>query len=1083
MVSPFINPTLNLEFGGELQDFDEIEPIQLFPNASSQEVDGVIQAVYRQVLGNVHVMDSERLVAFEEQLRQGDLTVLEFVRRVAKSELYYDRFVAPCSTTRMIELNFKHLLGRSLSGYEELAWHGGLYEQGGFEAEIDSYFDSVEYQSAYGENVVPYYRGYTTQAGGTLAAFADQFPRLREAARSDIAAGQLGSLLSQLSQYQLPPFFVPLAVQAPAMTLSQHSVSVSSGRSFSDAHNVEASVLLGVKALQDSEPIQLWPDASDVEVDEVIQAVYRQVLGNVHVVDSDRLVSAEARLRNGDWSVREFVRQVAMSSLYARLFVEPCSRTRTIELNFKHLLGRAPSTYEEIARQGQIYEQGGFASEIDSYLESDEYLAAYGENIVPYARGYETQVGQRVTAFTHWFQLSRGVASSDRGFAPQNRSQLNRFIMGNAPSLVAYVSGTSMPPIPYAYVKLEGGVRPTQSFRPSSDFYVVDPGSSTPGFRTFETSALLGVKASQDCEPIQLWPDASDAEIDGVIQAVYRQVLGNAHVMESERLVSAEARLRNGDLSVREFVRQVAMSSLYARLFVEPCSRTRTIELNFKHLLGRAPETYEELTQHGQIYDHGGFAGEIDSYLESDEYLAAYGETIVPYARGYDTQVGQTLTAFTHWFKLSRGAASSDRGLTPQNRSQLNRFIMGNSPSLMAPVSGVFTPQPVSSISRPEPEDVVDLSLPTLPSEANDTTRARYSQFYIGYQPFKDADPLELRVGFSEADANQVIRAVYRQVLGNAHVMESERLISPESQLKGGDISVREFVGLVANSELYRSRFFDNCYRYRAIELNFKHLLGRAPDNFDEMRRHSAILDQEGYEADIDSYLDSDEYLDNFGDWVVPYYRGYQTQSGQSMVGFTNMLQLLQSSSSSDKDLTNPEPRLTRSLIKGSPFGKLQPSSDPVALAREALDLDSGGYSGSNSVSLVRQALSLGAMESTAAPLSSSLSSSSPSSDAEQKLQQTIDAQVEELEQLKGQLVDLQRWASMGEAVTNHIQFNGIAGGEGVGAFASIESGLQAQAASQKREIESLKAQISQSRALASIGEAKLNKWRSRVFS
>lgn len=70
-----------------------------------------------------------------------------------------------------------------------------------------------------------------------------------------------------------------------------------------------------------------------------------------------------------------------------------------------------------------------------------------------------------------------------------------------------------------------------------------------------------------------------------------------------------------------------------------------------------------------------------------------------------------------------------------------------------------------------------------------------------------------------------LINAIYRQVLGNAYVMESEELVVPESQLKAKEISIREFIRQVAKSELYRSRFFDNCYRYRAIELNFKHLL------------------------------------------------------------------------------------------------------------------------------------------------------------------------------------------------------------------------------------------------------------------
>jgi Phycobilisome Linker polypeptide len=111
----------------------------------------------------------------------------------------------------------------------------------------------------------------------------------------------------------------------------------------------------------------------------------------------------------------------------------------------------------------------------------------------------------------------------------------------------------------------------------------------------------------------------------------------------------------------------------------------------------------------------------------------------------------------------------------------------------------------------------------------------RQNQFYQAYQPFKETAPVELCPGFTAEDADVVIRAVYRQVMGNAHVMESERSIVAESQLKQGNLTVREFVRRLAKSEFYRSRFFESCDRYRSIELNHKHLLGRAPDNFDEI--------------------------------------------------------------------------------------------------------------------------------------------------------------------------------------------------------------------------------------------------------
>jgi phycoerythrin-associated linker protein len=169
----------------------------------------------------------------------------------------------------------------------------------------------------------------------------------------------------------------------------------------------------------------------------------------------------------------------------------------------------------------------------------------------------------------------------------------------------------------------------------------------------------------------------------------------------------------------------------------------------------------------------------------------------------------------------------------------------------------------------------------------------------------------------SGIDIETLINAIYRQILGNAYVMESERLVVPESRLKAKDISVREFVRQVAKSELYRSRFFDNCYRYRAIELNFKHLLGRAPADFEEMRYHSDMLDQGGHDAEIDSYLDTNEYQDAFGENLVPFDRGAGTKSGISMQSITNMRYLQRGTAGSDKEVvTDNRPKLQKVLIQ-----------------------------------------------------------------------------------------------------------------------------------------------------------------------
>lgn len=223
----------------------------------------------------------------------------------------------------------------------------------------------------------------------------------------------------------------------------------------------------------------------------------------------------------------------------------------------------------------------------------------------------------------------------------------------------------------------------------------------------------------------------------------------------------------------------------------------------------------------------------------------------------------------------------------------------------------------------------------------------------LGVSLFDETPPLEWVPGRSAEEAEIIIQAVYRQVLGNAYVMESERLTVPESKFKRRELSVREFVRTVAKSELYRSRFFTSCARYRAIELNFRHLLGRPPLDLEEMRLHSTILDTQGFEAEIDWYLDSDEYQSTFGENIVPYIRGYKSEACTSMVQFTHTFELVRGASSSSLkgDLAGKAPKLNALVIQGIPTPVISPASagarfrtPPVgARSRQGVDASAGG--------------------------------------------------------------------------------------------------------------------------------------------
>jgi phycoerythrin-associated linker protein len=186
---------------------------------------------------------------------------------------------------------------------------------------------------------------------------------------------------------------------------------------------------------------------------------------------------------------------------------------------------------------------------------------------------------------------------------------------------------------------------------------------------------------------------------------------------------------------------------------------------------------------------------------------------------------------------------------------------------------------------------------------------------------------LELWPASSLEDVQTVIRAVYKQVLGNPHVMESERLTTAESKLCDRSMTVREFVRAVAKSDFYRSRYFESCAPYRFVELNFLHLLGRAPQDQREVSEHIVRCVAEGYDAEIDSYIDSDEYQSAFGENTVPYYRGRTSEANPKQVGYNRMFAIDRGPSQIDSAVKSSQ--LVYAVATNSP-NPIKPSTATV---------------------------------------------------------------------------------------------------------------------------------------------------------
>ncbi|HEY9647187.1 MAG TPA: phycobilisome linker polypeptide [Chroococcidiopsis sp.] len=211
----------------------------------------------------------------------------------------------------------------------------------------------------------------------------------------------------------------------------------------------------------------------------------------------------------------------------------------------------------------------------------------------------------------------------------------------------------------------------------------------------------------------------------------------------------------------------------------------------------------------------------------------------------------------------------------------------------------------------------------------------------LGTSAFSDAAPVELRPYSTDDDVKLVIRAVYRQLLGNDYLMASERLVVPESLLQNGKITVREFVRQVAKSELYKTKFFYSNFHSRVTELNFKHLLGRAPYDQGEISTHLDLYETKGYEADIDSYIDSPEYQTAFGENIVPYYRDLVTTGvGQRTVGFTRLFSLYRGYASSSSQAQG-SPRLVEEIARGTASAVIAPGSTYVRPSLKGVPVNS----------------------------------------------------------------------------------------------------------------------------------------------
>jgi phycobilisome rod-core linker protein len=147
------------------------------------------------------------------------------------------------------------------------------------------------------------------------------------------------------------------------------------------------------------------------------------------------------------------------------------------------------------------------------------------------------------------------------------------------------------------------------------------------------------------------------------------------------------------------------------------------------------------------------------------------------------------------------------------------------------------------------------------------------NQRVAGYETPSDEQPRIYSTEnlLSPADMGNLIEAAYRQIFFHAFAADRERFL--ESQLRSGQITVRDFVRGLLLSNTYQRSFYNLNSNYRFVEQTVQRVLGRDVYNNREKIAWSIVIATKGLNGFVDSLLDSDEYLTAFGYDVLPYQR------------------------------------------------------------------------------------------------------------------------------------------------------------------------------------------------------------------
>ena len=581
---------------------------------------------------------------------------------------------------------------------------------------------------------------------------------------------------------------------------------------------------------------------SESEKSSIIKAAYRQIFErDITRAYSQSISDLESKVKNGDISMKEFVRRLGKSPLYRKQFFEPFINSRALELAFRHFLGRGPSSREEVQKYFSIVSSGGLGALIDALVDSQEYSDYFGEETVPYLRG----LGAEAQECRNWgMQIDLFNYSAPFRKVPQF---ITTFAKYDRPLPDQHVYGSGNDPLEIQF----GAIFPKETREPSSSpapfgkdtkRILIHRGPATnnqnsnPGARG-EFPGTLGPKVFRLNNEL---PGSSngvsvkfgESSTQRVILAAYRQVFGRMPY-EGQRLSVAEIKLENGDITLREFIKTLAKSEAFRKIYWTPLYVVKAIEYIHRRLLGRPTYGRQEMNQYFDLCSKKGFYALIDALIDSPEYTEAFGEDTVPY----------------------------ERYLTPQGM-QLRMVRLGN---LREDIG--------QRVDKEETPRFIELGTPSVSIRTEPDIQSRVGQGVTVQR--EQTKIFKLLTNLDKVAVQNTVRAAYRQIFERdlePYIINAE-FTALESKLSNAEITVKEFIEGLGCSDLYLKEFYAPYPNTKVIELGTKHFLGRAPLNQKEIQKYNQILATKGLKAFIGAMVNSMEYLQLFGEDTVPYRR------------------------------------------------------------------------------------------------------------------------------------------------------------------------------------------------------------------